>query len=147
AVSGILFNHESPLRGLDFVTRKITNAVAKIKLGLCKELILGNVYAVRDWGLASEYMEGVVKMMELDEPQDFVLATGESATVLNFAYEAIQHVGLHPEVIKTDKKYCKNMDSAYSVFSGFPICLISHREAVSLVKLLPHWRSTARNGE
>ena len=109
-VAGIIFNTESPLRGLDFVTRKITNAVAKIKLGLQDELVLGNVYAIRDWGLVSEYIEGIAKMMELDEPQDFVLATGESATVLKFAHMATQHVGLDESVIKTDKKYSRPID-------------------------------------
>src|SRR4029079_17604123 len=72
-VSGILFNHESPLRGLDFVTRKITNTVAKIKLGLTEHLRLGNLYAMRDWGYAPEYMEAVYLMMQNDKPDNYTI--------------------------------------------------------------------------
>jgi len=102
AVSGILFNHESPLRGLDFVTRKISNAVAKIKLGLCKNLVLGNVYAVRDWGLAPEYMEAVWLMMQQESPDNYVIATDVSHTVLEFATAALSIVDLDIDVIVTD---------------------------------------------
>lgn len=102
AISGILFNHESPLRGLDFVTRKISNAVAKIKLGLCSHLRLGNLYAHRDWGYAPEYMEAVWLMMQQDKPDDYVVATDISHTVLEFATVALKQVGLDIDVIVTD---------------------------------------------
>jgi GDPmannose 4,6-dehydratase len=82
--SGILFNHESPLRGVEFVTRKITLAVARIKHGLQKELRLGNLDAKRDWGYAKEYVEGMYLMLQQDTPDDFVLATGETHTVQEF---------------------------------------------------------------
>jgi GDPmannose 4,6-dehydratase len=91
ACSGILFNHESPLRGVEFVTRKITLAVARIKHGLQKELRLGNLDAKRDWGYAKEYVEGMYLMLQQDTPDDFVLATGETHTVQEFvelAFEA-----------------------------------------------------------
>ena len=78
AVSGILFNHESPRRGLEFVTRKITNAVARIKLGLASELRLGNLDAKRDWGFAGDYVRAMHLMLQQDEPRDFVIASGES---------------------------------------------------------------------
>jgi GDPmannose 4,6-dehydratase len=83
--SGILFNHESPLRGLEFVTRKITNSVAKIKHGLQEELSLGNLDARRDWGCAPEYMEAIWLMLQQKEPDDYVIATGESHSVRDFA--------------------------------------------------------------
>src|SRR5213079_965463 len=81
AVNGILFNHESPRRGETFVTRKITRAVARIKHGLQDRLYLGNMDAVRDWGYAPEYVEGMWRMLQQSEPDDYVLATGEAATV------------------------------------------------------------------
>jgi len=83
-VSGILFNHESPLRGPEFVTRKITNAIARIKLGLQDELELGNLDARRDWGFAKEYVEGMWRMLQVDEPDTYVLATGRTETVRDF---------------------------------------------------------------
>ena len=110
AVSGILFNHESPLRGLDFVTRKISNAVAKIKLGLCKNLTLGNLDAVRDWGWAPEYMQAVYKMMQLDEPDDYVVSTGYGHSVRQFAQEALEYAGLSQRLIKTDPRYERPID-------------------------------------
>ena len=81
AVSGILFNHESPRRGLEFVTRKITHGVARIKLGLAKELRLGNLDAHRDWGFAGDYVEAMWRMLQQDEPEDFVVGTGETHSV------------------------------------------------------------------
>jgi len=87
ACNGILFNHESPIRGETFVTRKITMAAAKIKLGLQDCLYLGNLDAKRDWGYAKEYVEGMWKMLQLDYPQDFVLATGRTTTVRDFVEE------------------------------------------------------------
>ena len=84
ATSGILFNHESPLRGLEFVTRKITNGVAEIALGLKKELVLGNLHAKRDWGFAPEYMEAIHLMLQQDKPDNFVISTGETHKVQDF---------------------------------------------------------------
>jgi GDPmannose 4,6-dehydratase len=97
AVSGILFNHESPRRGLEFSTRKISDAVARIKLGLADELRLGNLDAKRDWGYAGDYVEGMCMMLQQDEPEDFVLATGEEHSVREFAEIAFEHAGLDME--------------------------------------------------
>jgi GDPmannose 4,6-dehydratase len=106
ASNGILFNHESPRRGETFVTRKISRAVAAIKLGLQKELYLGNMDAKRDWGYAPEYVEGMWRMLQADEPDDFVLATNETHTVKEFVQEAFGHVGLEWEkYIKYDARY------------------------------------------
>ncbi len=84
AANGILFNHESPIRGLEFVTRKITNAIAKIKLGIEKKVILGNIESFRDWGYAPDYVEGMWKILQNETPEDFVLATGETHSVKEF---------------------------------------------------------------
>jgi GDPmannose 4,6-dehydratase len=106
ASNGILFNHESPRRGETFVTRKISRAVAAIKLGLQKELYLGNMEAKRDWGYAPEYVEGMWRMLQADEPDDYVLATNETHTVKEFVQEAFGHVGLEWEkYIKYDARY------------------------------------------
>lgn len=94
AVSGLLFNHESPRRGLEFVTRKITDAVARIKLGLAQELRLGNLEAKRDWGFAGDYVRAMWLMLQQDRPQDFVVATGETHSVQQFLEVAFGHVGL-----------------------------------------------------
>jgi GDPmannose 4,6-dehydratase len=91
--SGILFNHESPLRGREFVTRKITDTVAKIALGQLDCLMLGNIDAKRDWGFAREYVEGMWRMMQADEPDTYVLATGRTETVRNFVQRAFQAIG------------------------------------------------------
>ena len=96
AVSGILFNHESPRRGLEFVTRKITDGVARIKLGLTDELRLGNLDAKRDWGFAGDYVEAMWLMLQQDEPSDYVVATGEEHSVREFVELAFEHVGLDP---------------------------------------------------
>ena len=97
AVSGILFNHESPRRGLEFVTRKITDAVARIKLGLADEVRLGNLDAKRDWGFAGDYVEAMWLMLQADEPEDYVVATGEEHSVREFVDIAFEHAGLDPE--------------------------------------------------
>jgi GDPmannose 4,6-dehydratase len=97
AVSGILFNHESPRRGLEFVTRKIAHGAASIKLGLSKELRLGNLEARRDWGFAGEYVQAMWKMLQQETPQDFVIGTGETHSVREFVDMAFQCVGLHYE--------------------------------------------------
>src|ERR1035437_5094752 len=94
ACSGILFNHESPRRGLEFVTRKITNAAAKIKLGLQKEVALGNLDSQRDWGFAGDYVEAMHLMLQQDQPDDFVVATGEAHSVREFCEIAFNHLGL-----------------------------------------------------
>ncbi len=111
AVNGILFNHESPLRGLEFVTRKITNAVAKIKLGLEKELRLGNMTAKRDWGFAGEYVDCMWRMLQQAEPDDYVIATGETHTVEEFANAAFAAAGLDPkDHIVTDPNLRRALD-------------------------------------
>lgn len=94
ACNGILFNHESPRRGEDFVTRKITMAAAKIAKGLQDKLVLGNLDAKRDWGYAKDFIEGMWLMLQQDQPEDFVLATGETTTVRRFVELAFQEVGI-----------------------------------------------------
>ena len=114
ACSGILFNHESPLRGMEFVSRKITNAVAEISLGLKKELVLGNLEAKRDWGFAGEYMEAIHLMMQQNEPEDYVIATGISHSVTDFVKEAFDLVGLNwKKYVKTDKKFYRPFEVKY----------------------------------
>ncbi len=93
ACSGILFNHESPLRGFEFVTRKISDGVARIKHGLDEKITLGNLSARRDWGYAPDYVEAMWKMLQLSEPDDFVVATGENHTVREFAQHAFSRIG------------------------------------------------------
>ena len=97
ASSGILFNHESPLRGIEFVTRKITNGVALIKLGKAKSLALGNLDAKRDWGHARDYVKAMWLMLQQDKPDDYVIATGQTKSVLEFCRLAFGHVGLVAE--------------------------------------------------
>lgn len=97
ATSGILFNHESPRRGLEFVTRKITNGVARIKLGLQKELRLGNLDAKRDWGYAKDYVRAMWLMLQYDTPEDFVIGTGVAHSVREFCEAAFGYVGLNYE--------------------------------------------------
>ena len=94
AVSGILFNHESPRRGLEFVTRKVTDAVARIKLGLATELRMGNLDAKRDWGFAGDYVEAMWRMLQQDAPDDYVIATGETHTVRELVEVAFQRAEL-----------------------------------------------------
>ena len=105
ACSGILFNHESPRRGFEFVTRKISSSVARIKLGLQKELNLGNIDAQRDWGHAEDYVVAMWKMLQQKKPEDFVIGTGKMHSVKDFAKLAFQYVGLnYKDYIKIDKK-------------------------------------------
>jgi GDPmannose 4,6-dehydratase len=94
ACTGILFNHESERRGYEFVTRKISNAVAEIHHGVSDELVLGNIHSIRDWGYAPDYVEAMWKIMQLPKPQDIVIATGETHTVKEFCEKAFAHVGL-----------------------------------------------------
>ena len=106
ACNGILFNHESPRRGFEFVTRKITYHVAKIKLGVAGELRLGNLDARRDWGHAAEYVEAMWRMLQQDKPEDFVVATGETHSVREFCEAAFSHVGLnYEEHVKVDDQF------------------------------------------
>jgi GDPmannose 4,6-dehydratase len=108
AVNGILFNHESPRRGETFVTRKITRAVARIKAGLDEYVYLGNLDAVRDWGFAGEYVEGMWRMLQADEPGDYVLATGTAYTVRDFVELAFDHAGLDwREHVQFDERYLR----------------------------------------
>jgi GDPmannose 4,6-dehydratase len=108
AVSGILFNHESPRRGLEFSTRKISDGVARIKLGLAEKLVLGNLDAERDWGFAGDYVEAMWQMLQQDEPDDFLIATGETHSVREFAELAFAHVGLDWErYVKTDPQFLR----------------------------------------
>ena len=95
--SGILFNHESPLRGIEFVTRKVTDGVARIKLGIEKELRLGNIDAKRDWGHARDYVRAMWLMLQQDQPDDYVVATGRTVTVREMCRIAFEHVGLKME--------------------------------------------------
>ena len=106
AVSGILFNHESPRRGLEFVTRKITYGVARIKLGLTKELRLGNLESRRDWGFAGDYVEAMWMMLQRGEPEDFVIGTGETHSVRELCELAFSHVGLdYEEFVIQDPRF------------------------------------------
>jgi len=106
AVNGILFNHESIRRGETFVTRKITKAAAKIKLGIQKKLYLGNLEAVRDWGFAPEYVEAMWLMMQTDVPQDFVVATGQSFSVRDFLTASFSSLDLDwHDYVETDAIY------------------------------------------
>ena len=107
ACSGILFNHESPMRGYEFVTRKISNGVAKIKAGLSKELRLGNLEARRDWGFAGDYVEAMYLILQQDVPDDYVIATGQTHTVKEFVEIAFSYVGLDW------KDYVKKDESLY----------------------------------
>jgi GDPmannose 4,6-dehydratase len=111
AVSGILFNHESPLRGLEFVTRKISNAVARISLGLQDSLYLGNLGASRDWGYAPEYVEAMWLMLQQPQPQDYVIATGKSYTVEAFCKAAFERVGLDwSKYVKDDRRFRRPLE-------------------------------------
>lgn len=108
AVSGILFNHESPRRGETFVTRKITRAAGRIKLGLQDKLYLGNLDARRDWGFARDYVDAMWKMLQQEEPDDYVIATGESHSVKEFVAAAFGHLGLDWEkYVEIDVRYCR----------------------------------------
>jgi GDPmannose 4,6-dehydratase len=106
AVSGILFNHESPRRGLEFVTRKVTDGVARIKLGLAAELRLGTLDARRDWGFAGDYVDAMWRMLQQDEPQDYVIGTGETWSVRQLVEEAFSYADLdYKQFVKQDPKF------------------------------------------
>ena len=106
AVSGILFNHESPRRGLEFVTRKVTDAAARIKLGLANELRLGNLDSRRDWGYAGDYVDAMWRMLQRDTPDDYVIGTGKTWSVRQLCEAAFQCVGLdHRDYVVQDKRF------------------------------------------
>jgi GDPmannose 4,6-dehydratase len=108
AVSGILFNHESPRRGREFVTRKISDGVARIKLGMAEDLRLGNLDAERDWGFAGDYVEAMWQMLQQPEPGDYVVATGETHSVREFAEIAFAHAGLDwQQHVKSDPEFMR----------------------------------------
>jgi GDPmannose 4,6-dehydratase len=108
ATSGILFNHESPRRGLEFVTRKISHGVARIKLGLDEELRLGNLEARRDWGFAGDYVEAMWLMLQQDQPDDYVIATGETHSVREFCELAFSYVGLdYRDYVVIDQRFMR----------------------------------------
>src|SRR3954464_10420083 len=108
AVSGILFNHESPRRGLEFVTRKVSNAVARIKLGTQERVALGNLEAKRDWGYAPDYVDAMWLMLQQDAPEDYVIATNETHTVRELVDVAFDHVGLDPaDHVKQDPRFMR----------------------------------------
>jgi len=111
AVNGILFNHESPRRGETFVTRKITRAIARIKYGLENKLYLGNLEAKRDWGYAGDYVEAMWLMLQQQEPDDYVIATGETHSVKEFLEEAFKHAGLEwKKYVEIDKRYFRPLE-------------------------------------
>jgi GDPmannose 4,6-dehydratase len=108
ACSGISFNHEGPRRGLEFVTRKVTHGAAAIKLGLQDELALGNLDAERDWGYAKDYVEAMWLMLQQDEPEDYVIATGEAHSVRELVEVAFAHAGLDPGThVRTDPRFLR----------------------------------------
>jgi GDPmannose 4,6-dehydratase len=108
ACSGILFNHESPRRGLEFVTRKVTHGAAAIKLGLTDHLALGNLDAERDWGYAKDYVEAMWLMLQQDAPEDYVIATGKAHSVRYLVDVAFDHVGLDPaEYVRQDPRFMR----------------------------------------
>ncbi|MCE7883231.1 MAG: GDP-mannose 4,6-dehydratase, partial [Actinobacteria bacterium ATB1] len=109
ACSGILFNHESPRRGLEFVTRKVSHAVARIKLGLQDSIALGNLEASRDWGFAGEYVEAMWRMLQQDEPDDYVIATGETHSIRDFLDAAFSRIGIDDwePYVKQDARYMR----------------------------------------
>jgi GDPmannose 4,6-dehydratase len=118
ACSGILFNHESPRRGLEFVTRKISNAVARISLGKQKKLVLGNLEAKRDWGFAGDYVEAMWMMLQEDSPDDYVIATGENHSVREFVELAFKSVGMDDWkefVISDDPKFLRPAEVDYLI--------------------------------
>jgi GDPmannose 4,6-dehydratase len=111
ASNGIMFNHESPLRGLRFVTRKITDGAARCKLGLAGELRLGNLDARRDWGFAGDYVEAMWLMLQQDAPDDYVVATGEVHTVRDFCEVAFARLGLdYQEFVVVDPQFFRPVD-------------------------------------
>ena len=120
ASNGIMFNHESPLRGLQFVTRKITDGAVRCKLGLANELHLGNLEAKRDWGFAGDYVEAMWLMLQQERPDDYVVATGEVHTVRDFCAAAFSRLDLdYEEYVVVDPEFFRPVD--VNVLFGHPI--------------------------
>jgi GDPmannose 4,6-dehydratase len=150
AVTGILFNHESPLRGLEFVSRKITNGVAEIHLGLKDELVLGNLEAERDWGYAPEYVEAMHLMLQESRPVSLVVSTGESHMVSEFVKLAFELVGLNwKKYVKTDKRFFRPLDvdhlcgdygKAKKLISWQPRIKFDHLVKVMLEEDIRRWK-------
>jgi GDPmannose 4,6-dehydratase len=139
ATNGILFNHESPRRGETFVTRKISRAVAKIATGSTDKLYLGNLDSIRDWGYAKEFVESMWLMLQQEKPDDYVVATGEQATVRDFAKVAFEHAGLnYKEFIEVDKRYVRPTE--VDALVGDP----SKAEKVLGWKAKTHWKELAK---
>ena len=138
ATNGILFNHESPRRGETFVTRKITMAAARIKLGLQSKLYLGNLDAVRDWGFAPEYVESMWRMLQQDNPDDYVVATGVGATVRDFCEASFSALGLdYKEFIETEERYTRPTEVDALIGDASKI------ERILGWKAKTHWRELA----
>jgi GDPmannose 4,6-dehydratase len=136
AVNGILFNHESPRRGQTFVTRKITKAAARIKLGQQSRLYLGNLDAIRDWGYAPEYVEGMWRMLQAQDPDDFVLATGEATSVRDFLTYTFEELDLNWEdYVEFDERYVR------------PTEVVSLRGDSSKAKMELGWQARTRARE
>ncbi|MBF0485337.1 MAG: GDP-mannose 4,6-dehydratase [Candidatus Omnitrophica bacterium] len=139
--NGILFNHESPRRGFEFVTRKITSSVAKIKLGMAKELRLGNLEAKRDWGFAGDYVEAMWLMLQQKKADDYVISTGETHSVREFVELAFSHVGLNwQDFVKVDERFFRpsevqlligNCDKAKKVLGWAP--KVTFKELVTMM--------------
>ena len=139
ATNGILFNHESPRRGETFVTRKITRAVAKIAAGSKERLYLGNLDSIRDWGYAKEFVESMWLMLQQENSDDYVVATGEQATVRDFAQVAFEHAGLnYKDHIEVDKRYVRPTE--VDALVGDP----SKAEKILGWKAKTHWKELAK---
>jgi GDPmannose 4,6-dehydratase len=156
ACNGILFNHESPLRGLEFVTRKISNAVAKIGLGLEDCIELGNINAKRDWGYAPEYVEAMWLMLQQDHPDDYVIATNETHTIKEFLEIAFNKIGLDwRKHVKIDKRFMRPLDvrflkgnynKSHKILGWEPKTKFEQLAEIMLESDLNRWKSW-RNGE
>lgn len=143
ACNGILFNHESPLRGETFVTRKITRAAAKIALGLQEKMYIGNLDAKRDWGHAKDYVEAMWLMLQQDEPEDFVIATGVTTTVRDFINSAFREVGIHLRfdgVGVNEKGLINKIDKMkYELATGLTVSNLNCREGDVIIKVDPRY--------
>lgn len=138
ATNGILFNHESPRRGETFVTRKITMAAARIKLGLQSKLYLGNLNAIRDWGFAPEYVESMWRMLQQEKPDDYVVATGVGATVRDFCEASFSALGLdYKDFVETEKRYTRPTEVDALIGDS------SKAERILGWKAKTHWRELA----
>ena len=135
-VNAIIFNTESPYRGLEFVTRKITNAVARIKLGLQKRLVLGNLAAKRDWNYVPDTVNAVLLMMLMDQPDDYVIATGDSHSVREFAEYTLHLAGLPLDLIESDSRYLRPLDVGHLIGDATKIRELGWRPTVMFKELI-----------